>query len=54
MFQTHTSVDLVAACAGFPYALASAVRILHEVRHPVLPVCAEKFSDKWAACGRRA
>ena len=54
MFQTHTSVDLVAACAGFPYGLASAVRILPEVRHPVLLVCAEKFSDKWAACGRRA
>ena len=46
MFQTHTSVDLVAACAGFPYGLADAVRILQEVRRPILVVCAEKFSDK--------
>ena len=46
MFQTHTSVDLVAACAGFPYGLVDAVRILQEVRRPVLLVCAEKFSDK--------
>ena len=46
MFQTHTSVDLVAACAGFPYGLADAVRILQEVRRPILLVCAEKFSDK--------
>ena len=54
MFQTHTSVDLVAACAGFPYGLANAVRILQEVRRPILLVCAEKFSDKVAACARRA
>ena len=46
MFQTHTSVDLVAACAGFPYGLVDVVRILQEVRRPVLLVCAEKFSDK--------
>lgn len=46
MFQTHASVDLVAACAGFPYGLADAVRILQEVQRPVLLVCAEKFSDK--------
>ena len=46
MFQTHTSVDLVAACAGFPYGLVDAVRILQEVRRPILLVCAEKFSDK--------
>ena len=46
MFQTHTSVDLVAACAGFPYGLVDAVRILQEVQRPILLVCAEKFSDK--------
>ena len=46
MFQTHTSVDLVAACAGFPYGLADAIRILQEVQRPILLVCAEKFSDK--------
>ena len=46
MYQTHTSVDLVAACAGFPYGLVDAVRILQEVRRPILLVCAEKFSDK--------
>ena len=46
MFQTHTSVDLVAACAGFPYGLADAVRILQEVQRPILLICAEKFSDK--------
>ena len=46
MLQTHTSVDLVAACAGFPYGLLDAVRILQEVRRPILLVCAEKFSDK--------
>ena len=46
MFQTHTSVDLVAACAGFPYGLLDAIRILQEVDRPILVVCAEKFSDK--------
>ena len=46
MFQTHTSVDLVAACAGFPYGLVDATRILQEVKRPILLVCAEKFSDK--------
>ena len=46
MFQTHTSVDLVAACAGFPYGLLDAIRILQEVERPILLVCAEKFSDK--------
>ena len=46
MLQTHASVDLVAACAGFPYGLVDAVRILQEVRRPILLVCAEKFSDK--------
>jgi 3-oxoacyl-(acyl-carrier-protein) synthase III len=46
MLQTHSSVDLVAACAGLPYGLAEAVRLLQEVNRPVLLVCAEKFSDK--------
>jgi 3-oxoacyl-(acyl-carrier-protein) synthase III len=46
IFQTHGSFDLIAACAGFPYGMAEAVRILQEVDRPVLVVCAEKFSDK--------
>jgi 3-oxoacyl-[acyl-carrier-protein] synthase-3 len=46
LLQTHASVDLVAACAGLPYGLAEAVRLLQEVDRPVLLVCAEKFSDK--------
>jgi 3-oxoacyl-(acyl-carrier-protein) synthase III len=46
MFQTHTSCDIVAACAGLPYGLAEAVRLLQEVERPVLVVCGEKFSDK--------
>lgn len=46
LFQTHASFDLVAACAGFPYGLAEAVRLLQEVERPVLVVCGEKFSDK--------
>ncbi len=44
--QTHASYDLVAACAGMPYGLSEAVRILQEVQRPVLVVCVEKFSDK--------
>jgi 3-oxoacyl-[acyl-carrier-protein] synthase III len=44
--QTHASVDLVAACAGLPYGLAEAIRLLQEIDRPVLLVCAEKFSDK--------
>jgi 3-oxoacyl-[acyl-carrier-protein] synthase III len=44
--QTHVSFDLVAACAGFPYGVGEAVRLLQDVRRPVLLVCAEKFSDK--------
>jgi 3-oxoacyl-[acyl-carrier-protein] synthase III len=44
--QTHASVDLVAACAGFPYGLSEAVRQLQEVKRSVLLVCVEKFSDK--------
>jgi 3-oxoacyl-[acyl-carrier-protein] synthase III len=46
MLQTHASVDLVAACAGLPYGLSEAVRLLQEVNRPVLLVCGEKFSDK--------
>ncbi len=46
LFQTHASCDIVAACAGMPYGLAEAVRLLQEVERPVLVVCAEKFSDK--------
>jgi 3-oxoacyl-[acyl-carrier-protein] synthase III len=44
--RTYMSADLVAACAGFPYGLAESVRLLQEVRRPVLLVCAEKFSNK--------
>ena len=46
IFQTHGSFDLVAACAGFPYGLGEAVRLIQEVKRPVLVVCAEKFSEK--------
>ena len=44
--QTHASADIVAACAGFPYGMAEAIRLLREVERPVLLVMAEKFSDK--------
>jgi 3-oxoacyl-[acyl-carrier-protein] synthase III len=46
IYQTHASCDIVAACAGMPYGLSEAVRLLQEVERPVLLVCAEKFSDK--------
>ena len=46
IMQTHCSADIVAACAGFPYGIAEAVRLLREVERPVLLVLAEKFSDK--------
>ena len=46
LLQTHTSMDLVAACAGLPYGLSEAIRQLQEVQRPVLLVCVEKFSDK--------
>jgi 3-oxoacyl-[acyl-carrier-protein] synthase-3 len=46
IYQTHAAYDLIAACAGMPYGVAEAARILQEVRRPVLVVCAEKFSDK--------
>jgi 3-oxoacyl-[acyl-carrier-protein] synthase-3 len=44
--QTHSSFDLVAACAGLSYGLAETIRVLQTVQRPVLLVCAEKFSDK--------
>ena len=46
IYQTHNSSDIVAACAGMPYGISEALRILDEVNRPVLVVCAEKFSDK--------
>jgi 3-oxoacyl-[acyl-carrier-protein] synthase III len=46
IYQTHAAYDLIAACAGMPYGLAEATRILQEVQRPVLVVCVEKFSDK--------
>ena len=46
MFQTHMSADIIAACAGLPYGLSEAIRLLQEVNRPVLLVCGEKFSDK--------
>jgi 3-oxoacyl-[acyl-carrier-protein] synthase III len=46
MFQTHASCDIVAACAGLPYGLSEAVRLLQEVERPILVVAGEKFSDK--------
>jgi 3-oxoacyl-(acyl-carrier-protein) reductase len=44
--QTHNSSDIVAACAGMPYGIAEAIRLLQEIERPVLLICAEKFSDK--------
>jgi 3-oxoacyl-(acyl-carrier-protein) synthase III len=44
--QTHGSYDIVAACAGLPYGLSDATRLLQEVQRPVLVICVEKFSDK--------
>ncbi len=46
IMQTHYSADIVAACAGFPYGIGAAVRLMREVNRPILLVCAEKFSDK--------
>jgi len=46
IFQTHSSCDIIAACAGMAYGLSDATRILQEVQRPVLVVCVEKFSDK--------
>ena len=46
LMQTHSSCDIIAACAGMSYGLGEAVRLLQEIERPVLLVCAEKFSDK--------
>ncbi len=46
LLQTHNSCDIVAACAGMPYGIAETIRLLQEIKRPVLLVCAEKFSDK--------
>jgi 3-oxoacyl-[acyl-carrier-protein] synthase III len=46
IYQTHAAYDIIAACAGMPYGVAEATRLLQEVERPVLVVCAEKFSDK--------
>jgi 3-oxoacyl-[acyl-carrier-protein] synthase III len=46
IYQTHAAYDLIAACAGMPYGLAEATRILQEVERPILVICVEKFSDK--------
>jgi 3-oxoacyl-(acyl-carrier-protein) synthase III len=46
IYQTYASFDLVAACAGMVYGLAECVRLIQEVKRPVVLVCAEKFSDK--------
>lgn len=46
MAQTYVSYDLIAACAGMPYGLAEAARLIQEIERPVLLVCVEKFSDK--------
>ena len=46
IYQTHASFDLVAACAGFPYGLTEAIRIMQDVQRPILVVFGEKFSDK--------
>jgi 3-oxoacyl-[acyl-carrier-protein] synthase III len=46
IYQAHAAYDIIAACAGMPYGIAEAARLLQEVERPVLVVCAEKFSDK--------
>ena len=46
MQQMYAAYDLIAACAGMPYGVAEAARLLQEVERPVLVVCVEKFSDK--------
>ncbi|MGY1828297.1 3-oxoacyl-ACP synthase III family protein [Blastococcus sp. SYSU DS0541] len=46
MHQVYAAYDIIAACAGMPYGVADAVRLLQEVERPVLVVCVEKFSDK--------
>jgi 3-oxoacyl-[acyl-carrier-protein] synthase III len=44
--QAHAAYDLIAACAGMPYGVAEATRLLQETGRPVVVVCVEKFSDK--------
>jgi 3-oxoacyl-[acyl-carrier-protein] synthase-3 len=46
IYQAHAAYDIIAACAGMPYGVAEAIRLLQEIERPVLVVCAEKFSDK--------
>ncbi len=46
IMQTHCSCNIISACAGMPYGFSEAVRLLQEVKRPVLVVLAEKFSDK--------
>jgi 3-oxoacyl-(acyl-carrier-protein) synthase III len=46
IYQAHAAYDIIAACAGMPYGVAEATRLLQEVQRPVLVVCVEKFSDK--------
>jgi 3-oxoacyl-[acyl-carrier-protein] synthase III len=46
IYQTHSSCDIAAACAGFAYGLLEATRLLQEVNRPIIVVYAEKFSDK--------
>jgi 3-oxoacyl-(acyl-carrier-protein) synthase III len=44
--QAHAAYDLIAACAGMPYGVADATRLMQQTGRPVLVVCVEKFSDK--------
>jgi 3-oxoacyl-(acyl-carrier-protein) synthase III len=46
IYQAHAAYDIIAACAGMPYGLAEATRLLQETQRPILVVCVEKFSDK--------
>ena len=46
MHQVYAAYDIIAACAGMPYGVAEATRLLQEVERPILVVCVEKFSDK--------
>ncbi len=44
--QAHAANDIIAACAGMSYGFSEAVRLLQDIKRPVMVVCAEKFSDK--------
>jgi 3-oxoacyl-[acyl-carrier-protein] synthase-3 len=46
MHQVYAAYDIIAACAGMPYGVSEATRLLQEVERPILVVCVEKFSDK--------